>query len=716
MLIGAWVRSQRKKLAYERDLNRRLTQVDRLKDEFLANTSHELRTPLNGIIGLAESLMDGATGPLSRETRENLAMIVSGGKRLASLVNDILDFSKLRDKNLDLHFEAVDPFTVTEVVLALSKPLAGDKELLLVNDLERDVPAVLADENRLLQIMHNLVGNAIKFTESGTVRVSSHTGTSHLEIVVADTGIGIDPSQHEQIFKSFEQLEGFTERAYGGTGLGLAITRRLVTLHKGEIRVESTPGEGSSFIFSLPLAPTPASKTDHLPATLQRLLPEQSDERHEPAAPSPGEAEPEKPFKVLIVDDEPINRKVLFNHLSLEHYAITQAANGKEALEIIEERGPFDLILLDIMMPRMSGFEVCQELRRRHPVHELPVIFLSARNRVRDLVTGFGSGANDYLTKPISKDELLTRVKTHLDLLDINRTLEVRVAERTSELNQTNQVLKHNNEELRRSRHRSIMQEKMASLGTLASGIAHEIKNPLNFINNFAHINVELADELRETLDDEKLVTSIADILDDMQSNAQAIEKHGERANGIVLKMMELTVHHVGSWRKMDPNSLFDEFTNLAYQRKRADGCPEILIEQRFEPCAPFSFVPQTLSRVFVSLMNNAIEAVLERVKRGEPGYHPNITLETQRGNETFVFRIKDNGVGISEEHKDQIFNPFFTTKPADSQHIGLSLSISYDIIVNEHHGEIHLVQGCDPTVFEVHLKTTEEESPDQDP
>lgn len=389
------------------DNNRELKRLDKLKDEFLANTSHELRTPLNGIIGIAESLIDGATGELNNKTKTNLTMIVGSGKRLSTLVNDILDFSKLRRKMLDLHIKPVDIKENVDMVLALSQPLAAKKELKLINTVASDLPPAHADENRLQQILYNLVGNAIKFTESGSVEISAKVVNNHLELCVSDTGIGIAKDKLDRIFESFEQAEGSTARDYGGTGLGLAVTKQLVQLHDGEIWVESTLGVGSRFFVKLPI-----SKEQVKAQPTQYQLPvqpvsEETEIEIETTVPVEGQ------FKILIVDDEPVNLQVLVNHLSLQNYTIVQASSGMEALKQIEEAKP-DLILLDVMMPKMSGYEVTQKVREKWKTDELPVLLLTAKNQITDLVEGFESGANDYITKPVSKDELLARIKTHL--------------------------------------------------------------------------------------------------------------------------------------------------------------------------------------------------------------------------------------------------------------------------------------------------------------
>ncbi|MBD2184580.1 ATP-binding protein [Aerosakkonema funiforme] len=398
--------------------NATLQRIDKLKDEFLANTSHELRTPLNGIIGIAESMIDGATGKLTSRQVNNLSMIVYSGKRLANLVNDILDFSKLKYNNIALQIKPVDMRAITDVVLALSEPLIGKKSLRLVNQIPTDVPTVDADENRVQQILQNLVGNAIKFSENGVVEVSAKVVNEHLEIAVSDTGIGIPDDKLERIFESFEQADGSTARQYGGTGLGLAVTKQLVQLHGGEIRVESVVGKGSKFSFTLPLSQSQVERNESiLPAVNLGEIPVTIDEAivtAEISAPNNGD------YKILIVDDEPVNLQVLVNHLSLQNYYLVQASNGLEALAAIENGFFPDLILLDVMMPKMTGYEVCKQIRQKYPPNQLPVVFLTAKEQASDLLECFGSGANDYLTKPISKNELLARIKIHIQLAKVN--------------------------------------------------------------------------------------------------------------------------------------------------------------------------------------------------------------------------------------------------------------------------------------------------------
>ena len=442
-LLFWYMTIQRQKHAQEQRVIERLLEVDKIKDEFLANTSHELRTPLNGIIGLAESLEERGGGSFPQEVRDDLFMIASSGRRLARLVDDILDFSRLKNRELGLRRTPVALGPLTDVILTLSRPFIEGKDLVLENAVDPNLSFVDADEDRLQQILLNLVGNAIKFTASGSVRVEAKVQDSKVIVSVIDTGIGIPKDKLETIFQSFEQAEDTTTREFGGTGLGLAITRKLVELHGGLIHAESIPGQGATFQFQLPIwglgVPEPTPRARRLSRLGPRFAttPNQAAVKSDNSESVPKQAKAsEKPsgFRLLIVDDEAVNRRVLINFLSAQRHTIDSATSGPEALAATEKYR-YDLILLDVMMPRMSGYEVCRELRKTWSVRDLPIIFLTAKNQVADLVLAFAVGANDYLTKPIEKGELLARVKTHLELVELNRGLAKKVAERTKELN-----------------------------------------------------------------------------------------------------------------------------------------------------------------------------------------------------------------------------------------------------------------------------------------
>ncbi len=448
-IILWYVNRHRKEIALERKVSAQLKQLDKLKDNFLANTSHELRTPLNGIIGIAESLVAGIGGEQSEASVNNLKMIIDSGRRLDRLVNDILDFSKLKNNSLNLDKKPVDICSLTNVVCALSRHLIGEKNLKIINNISPTTPRVHADEDRVQQIMYNLLGNAIKFSNEGVITIIASSKDDIVEISVTDTGMGIQQKNLQRIFNAFEQEDGSIDRAHAGTGLGLTVTRQLVELHGGTISVQSTPGVGSTFSFTLPISPENSAAPDEVHSERRKSaltaheiphgLGTIADQNANFSARTNDNTKVMQHgnHRVLLVDDEAVNRQVLLNHLLLEKHDVTQASSGKEAIDLAHKQD-FDLILLDIMMPGMSGYEVCQKLRKKFPAHELPIIFLTAKSGTDDVVTGFSMGANDYLTKPVNRDELLARVKMHLDLLDINRDLERKVSERTKALEHKN--------------------------------------------------------------------------------------------------------------------------------------------------------------------------------------------------------------------------------------------------------------------------------------
>jgi len=409
-----------------------LRRADKLKDDFLANTSHELRTPLHGIVGLAETLLAGAEGNLSGKLRENLNLIAISGRRLTNLVNDLLDFSQIKQHELKLRISTVELRPMVQVILALSEPLIGGKAIDLHNNIEPNLPLLSCDEARLQQILQNLIGNAVKFTHAGHVTISAGVEGRNVRISVRDTGIGIDAAKRQRIFNSFEQAEGSINRIYGGTGLGLTITKQLVELHGGNIHVESQPGVGSDFSFTIPIADSSAeansaksSATNAGPLGRPRIL-ESNQQWWEIDDPEEKNSHPQIKlssksggYKVLIIDDEAINRQVLQNQLQNEDYQIFLAQDGPSALALMREAKP-DLVLLDLMMPRMSGLEVLAEIRKQYQTAELPVIILTAKNQISDLITCFSDGANDFLMKPFSQSELLARMRNHLQISKVH--------------------------------------------------------------------------------------------------------------------------------------------------------------------------------------------------------------------------------------------------------------------------------------------------------
>ncbi|MBF0227854.1 MAG: response regulator [Desulfobacterales bacterium] len=449
--------------------NQRLKKIDQLKDEFLANTSHELRTPLNGIIGITESLMAGIAGKLNKRAMTNLKIISSSARRLSNLVNDILDFSKMKRQEIILNRKPIYLRPIVSAVLDLSYTIANSKSIELINNVSDKLYPVDADENRLIQIMHNLVGNAIKFTSSGRVTISAELKDNfYISINITDTGIGIPEDKQELVFMSFEQADGSISRTYGGTGLGLSITKMLVEAHGGSIGVKSIEGKGSTFFFTMPVSKTKVRKVENpvIKPILSQVIADHTDDEDTEEILLGSEKGVQLSSNVLsmldalVVDDEIVNLQVLVNYLQLRKCKITTATNGRDAIQLIEDRKsankPFDLILLDVMMPGITGYEVTRCIRKMYSIAEVPVILLTAKTQINDMLEGFESGASDYIGKPFEMVELSSRIDTHVkmakahreikalnaELKALNENLEQKVIQRTAELQESYNELK----------------------------------------------------------------------------------------------------------------------------------------------------------------------------------------------------------------------------------------------------------------------------------
>lgn len=673
-----FVKSQRQKVIDEKRLNRKL---NKLKDQFLANTSHELRTPLNGIIGLSESMIDGATGDLPDATQANLAMVVASGRRLANLVNDILDFQKLKDHQLQLNRQPVNIFSLTELVFALSKPLLGNKSLVLCNNVSPDLPCALADENRLEQIFHNLISNAIKYTEQGSVTVCAEADDSHITIGVNDTGIGIDNSQFGTIFRSFEQLQSDENLNAGGTGLGLAVTKQLVELHGGNIEVTSTLGRGSTFSFTLAISEQQIETKDFNKPTLIQtrtqlslndndIIPFNIDEQTSPPLAPSAPA-----FKLLVVDDEPINRQVVKNFLSIQNYQLVEADSGEQALNLQQSQGPFDLVLLDIMMPNLSGYDVCKQLREHHSNSDLPIIFLSAKNQVSDLTHSFALGGNDYLCKPVSKHELLARVETHLSMLDIHRNLEQKVKQRTASLKRSLEQLKVAQQQLHEAK-------RMATLGHLVAGVAHEVNTPLGICITMVSLNIERLNTFAGLLTSGKVTRKAMDnYLTETQESDAMVERNLHKAATLIQEFKKVAV------TQSDHNQaeiVFHEHLKEVIKSMQTQlGVKQIEIKLTSNDNFTITTFPGAWIQILEGLFKNAITHGFAQTNEGE------ITLNAALEEAHYMtLRFADNGVGMNQEQLENIYEPFYTTI-RNRGGTGLGMQIVYNLVVHKLKGSI---------------------------
>ncbi|RNB57898.1 response regulator [Brevibacillus gelatini] len=409
------------------ELAARLQREDQNKDAFLANTSHELRNPLHGILNIAQTVLEREQGRMDNESKKRMEMIVTAGKRMLLLLNDLLDVTRLKEGRVQLVPKSVSVQTVATGVLDMLRLMEEGKPVKFILAIPESFPLVLADENRLVQILFNLAHNAMKYTEEGTITIGASVREDKAYIWVADTGIGMDEETQQHIFQPYVQGQPGVAAVDGGIGLGLGICKQLVEMHGGELEVASTPGQGSVFTFSLPLIPEAVAETASA-AESSLLAPPLFTESAEETGDTPENASSDDGVvigrpKILVVDDEPFNLTVLESILQTEGYEITGVTSSKEALEQLE-RDQWDLAIVDVMMPNMSGYELAQLIRARYTVLELPILLLTARSYLEGVAAGFLAGANDYVTKPVDPLELRARVRS---LVEVKQSDEERL-------------------------------------------------------------------------------------------------------------------------------------------------------------------------------------------------------------------------------------------------------------------------------------------------
>lgn len=641
--------------------NERLKELDRLKSQFLANTSHELRTPLNGILGLVEAILDGADGEVNDKQSRHLRMILESGANLKELINNLLELSKLESGQTHLNIKNFNILNSITIVLNLLEGVARKKGVQLKCEAEQDLPDVWGDPEKIQRVLMNLAGNALKFTEHGavTIRVTKQLKALHLE--VQDTGIGIKEQDLKVIFERFRQADGGDTRTYEGTGLGLSIARDIVRLHGSDIDVTSEFGKGSTFGFELPvqafeqlkeIVDTPREIESHLAESKTqeeppRLVEEKEyDLQHDPEEEKIIDGHGEL---ILVVDDNAVNREVIRTRLNMHHYEVLEAVDGKDAVDKVRSQKPA-LVLLDLMMPRMSGYEFCKEVRSIYSADELPIIMLTAKTDMGDKVFGLNIGANDYISKPFHQEELLARIGVllrlramHAELRTWNNELESRVEERTRELQLTQKQL--------------IQAEKMATIGTFAGGIAHEINNPLTAVLT----NAQVLKMTSPNAEDIELI--------------DLIEEGAKRCQVIIQKLMKYS-------RQSSEASAFNQEVQLKEVVASVCGLlsyqllqDNVKLEQDMEELPPIQGNAGELEQVFTNMILNARDAILSAGRSDGLIRIQARTIE----NEVRV-EIVDNGTGIKKENMNKIFDPFFTTKDVGSG-TGLGLSVTHGIL-----------------------------------
>ncbi|MBT7075342.1 MAG: GAF domain-containing protein, partial [Anaerolineae bacterium] len=372
-----------------------MRELEKLKSQFLANMSHELRTPLNSIIGFSRVILKGIDGPVTDLQQQDLTAIYNSGQHLLGLINDILDLSKIEAGKMELTFDEVDIEKLIKSVMSTVMGLVKDKPVRLESEIESDLPLVKADSMRVRQILINLFSNAAKFTDEGIIKVVAKANGSFVHIGVKDSGPGISAKDQEKLFQAFSQVDASATRATGGSGLGLSISKELVTMHNGEIGLNSEMCKGSEFYFTLPFFEA------------QKRIPETQNSKTPNNSPI-----------ILAIDDDEKVIDLYKRYLNAQGYQVVALTDPKKAVERAKELKPY-AITLDIMMPNYDGWQVLEDLKSDSETQNFPTIICSI---IEDTEKGYTLGATDYLLKPILDDDLvnaLNRLNDSGEVYDI---------------------------------------------------------------------------------------------------------------------------------------------------------------------------------------------------------------------------------------------------------------------------------------------------------
>jgi signal transduction histidine kinase/CheY-like chemotaxis protein len=386
------------------------------KSAFLSTVSHELRTPLTSVLGFAKIIKkrleekvfpltdksDAKTSKTITQISENLNVVVSEGERLTHLINDVLDLAKIEAGKMEWNMETVSIPEIAERAIAATTALFEQNHLELKKDIDANIPNITGDKDKLIQVMVNLISNAVKFTPKGKVTFKVFNKNDEVVVSITDTGIGIAAEDHDAVFEQFKQVGDTLTDKPKGTGLGLPICKEIVEHHGGRIWLESELGKGSTFLVAFPIVRSSARKPIHIEDLVRQLKEQVAQSKLNLT---------DKAASILIVDDDDSIRSLLHQELSEAGYIIDEAANGKEALTMVRKKRP-DLIILDIMMPEMNGFDVAAVLKNDPQTMDIPIIVLSI---VQDKTRGFRIGVDRYLTKPIDTGVLFSEIGSLLE-------------------------------------------------------------------------------------------------------------------------------------------------------------------------------------------------------------------------------------------------------------------------------------------------------------
>jgi signal transduction histidine kinase len=728
-----------------KDARDHLEELDRAKSRFTANIHHELRTPLTLTLAPIEGMLCGEFGDISDVQRRYLKTAESNALRLLKLINNLLDLAKLESHQMTIHRGEVETPKLIEGIIENVRPLTERKGIDLVLECTEEIPTILADAEALEKIVINLLGNALKFTErDGTIclELEPDPGEGGIVIGVSDTGIGIAPDELDRIFDRFAQVDASGTRKHEGTGIGLSLCQELVELHGGRIWAESEgQGHGTRVSVWLPLnggaelgvidagdstqehEETFASHQlvagfaaeSHLKQedTSEGDLDEGSTLDRDDAA---SEALASEDMPEIVVAEDNDDMRGLLEHLLGRHFRVRLACNGREALEMVRERAPA-LVLSDVMMPEMTGIELCRELKSDAETRSIPLILVTSKAERSMKVEGLELGADDYVTKPFHPRELMARVRSSVNLYLVKRELE----ERNRQLEIAGHRIQSALTELKETQVELVQREHLAGLGELAAGVAHEANNPLNFAANANRALNRCLDDtediLREIMgleavgqSDDQALVSLEKIRRlcrerDFQESAELLRE----LSGIIEEGIGRTTKLVGDLRAFAGSGAMREETldvlgGLRSTLKLMSHSMrelqiEVVIEAEDDLPLPIGD-PRALNQVFLNLMKNARDAMA--------AHGGTIRVDLSADEEFLVVRVRDQGHGVLPEVRQTLFEPFCTTKrPGEGS--GLGLSVSRNILYGMG-GSLSLVETSKQgTEFEIRLRVVDD-------
>ncbi len=634
--------------------NNGLRELDRAKTEFFSNISHELRTPLTLILTpITHTLQE--RNDLEPEIVEVLDGARGNANRLLKMVNMLLDFSRVEAGHVEAHMSDIDIPDTLEYSASLFRGACQQRNIELLVECETPTLRVACDIDKIEQIMVNLVGNAMKFTPAGgTITIASRETEDSFEIRVEDTGIGISPANQELVFQRFGQVdEAQTRNGVKGTGIGLAMVQEYSRVLGGDVHLESEEGKGSIFRVVLPKkaatsAARPGGRRSQAVEAMQQLAVADLVLEHN-QNPEVLPCENPKAKWILVVDDNHKLVRLACKILGGEFNLYT-ADCGERALERLAS-SKVDMVISDVMMPGISGVELCRRIKTDPATNMLPVILLTARGGRTNKIEGLEVGANDYIGKPFDPEELRARVR---NLFEHDQLIE-RIREKSVELQDALDAIHREKEKL-------IASEKLRALGDLAAGIFHELHNYMNMIFNGAVPLVELVEMVRDEPEE-----VCAEDYEEIIELAKIMMEASEASLGITGELKAYAHQGTNELQAMDMNNVIRSAIRM-FGKLRADSIVDLhLTDEEL----PIRCVPSRLLMVFTNLAKNAFEAM-------QTG--GTVTIVTERVGDEVVVKVRDDGPGVPASFRADLFAPFKTTK-SQGKGLGLGLSLAHKVV-----------------------------------